>query len=507
MNSTGASLLPREILAIVKEAKQRETYWLVGGAVRDYVLQRPVVDFDFVVQGDALGLARRVANQAGGDFYTLDDQRRAGRVLLSLGDKNLCLDFAQILGSSLEEDLTARDFSVNALALDLDHPDSLIDPTGGLQDLKDAKLRMPAPDAIYQDPIRALRAIRLAVDLEFKIEPETYSQVKQASDWLIRISLERVRDELFRLFGLRRPALGLRLLDHAGLLGAVLPSIAALRGQSQSPPHQFDVLDHTLAVIQRLSDLVATLAPQHDAEASGDMALAEVALRLGRFRQPIHHDLSQVVSGDRTVKQLMYLAALFHDSGKPVATSIKPDEAQFIEDESEPKVRFIGHELASAELMIEAATTLKLSKAEIDWLYRVVLNHMRPLQLAATVPIPRRAIYRYYRQLKQAGVEVVLLSLADRLGTSASPPDEDTWKAHVDVARSLLEPYFEEYDTAIKPAPLIDGDQVMADLGLEPGPQIGKILEAVFEAQAVGEVTTKEEALAYAKRFHREFLD
>ena len=90
-------------------------------------------------------MARSVANQAGGDFYTLDDQRGAGRVLLALGASHFCLDFTQITGSTLEEDLLARDFTVNALALDLDHPDLLIDPSGGLQDLKDGVLRLNLP--------------------------------------------------------------------------------------------------------------------------------------------------------------------------------------------------------------------------------------------------------------------------------------------------------------------------------------------------------------------------
>ena len=505
MTSSGAALIPPEIQAILGSSRKDETYWLVGGAVRDYLLQRRVVDFDFVVKGDALGLARRVANLAGGDFYTLDDDRRAGRVLMSQTDTHYCLDFAQITGKTLEEDLHARDFTINAMALDLDHPDTLIDPSGGLQDLRDGLLRLPATDAISADPIRALRALRLAVDLNFKIEPGAYDQVKQAGDWLDQISPERLRDELFRLLGLNRPALGLRLLDHAGLLDAVLPSVASLRSLQQPPPHQIDMLDHTLAVVQRLSELLATLAPRHDAESSGDMALAEVALRLGRFRPHLSRYMLQEVSSDRTVRQLLYLAALFHDSGKPSAAFQTPPESEKTEDDHGAGVRFIGYEAASAELVVQAAEALKLSKAESEWLHRVVLNHMRPFQLAGAGPT-KRAIYRYHRQLEPTGVAVALLSLADRLGTSASPPDEDEWKAQVDVVRVLLEPYFEEFDTAIKPEPLIDGDEVMAELELEPGPQIGEILGAVLEAQAIGEVATQEEALAYARRLYRESL-
>ncbi|MGD8821514.1 MAG: HD domain-containing protein [Anaerolineales bacterium] len=495
-----ASLLPTDIQTHVQTAGASCAFWLVGGAVRDRILQRPVVDFDFVVEGDAIAMARRVADLAGGDFYRLDEARGAGRVLLPIRDQTVCLDFTRIAGEGLEQDLLARDFSINAMALSLEAPDDLIDPAGGLQDLKDGRLRIPSPTAIQSDPIRALRAIRLAVDLGFKIEPDTYSQIKQAGDWLERVSPERQRDELFRILKLDRPALALRLLDQAQLLDALLPEIGALRGQSQAPPHQFDVLEHTLAVMQRLTSVLATLAPVHDGDSAAGMALAEVSFKLGRFRQPLSQYLQQELSTGRTVRQLLYLAAIFHDSGKPEAESLEPDEQRSDGRSHGDKIQFIGHETISANKIVQAAEKFRLSKVETGWLARVVKHHMRPLHLASLDSITKRAVYRYFRQLEGEGVAVAILSLADRLGMTASPPDEDQWKAQVDVVRALLEPYFEAFETSIRPDPLINGNQLMDAFDLPPGPEVGRILEAVLEAQALGEVTTEEDALDYARR-------
>jgi hypothetical protein len=160
----------------------------------------------------------------------------------------------------------------------------------------------------------------------------------------------------------------------------------------------------------------------------------------------------------------------------------------------------IGPETESARRVIQTAERFRLSKSEIDWLGRVVKNHMRPLRMAAFDQVTKRAVYRYFRQLESEGVAVAILSLADHLGASASPPEEDPWKAHVDVVRALLEPYFEAFESLIRPEPLLDGHQLMHALNLEPGPEVGRILEAVLEAQVVGEVATQEEALNLARQ-------
>jgi len=203
---------------------------LVGGAVRDWLLQRPVMDLDFVVPEDALKWARKVANDLDADFFPLDPQRGIGRVLVHTPQGLNIIDFADYRAPTLEEDLRQRDFTINAMALDPLRPDQLIDPLHGLQDLLDRRLRLCSPQALEEDPVRVLRAVRLALDLELHIEPDTRRRMREAVAYLNRVSPERVREELFKIFELKRCPSALRVLLQLGALEQILPEAAAMKG-------------------------------------------------------------------------------------------------------------------------------------------------------------------------------------------------------------------------------------------------------------------------------------
>ncbi|MDX1600324.1 MAG: hypothetical protein R3191_02290, partial [Anaerolineales bacterium] len=165
-------LLPEVVREAVASQAGARSVWLVGGAIRDQFLERTTEDFDFAVERDAIGLARSVADELGAYYFTLDAERDAGRVVPD-GDGNgwRRLDFAGLRADSIEGDLRARDFTVNAMALRIaDSEPELIDPTGGVRDVKDRRLRLCASDALERDPVRALRAVRLAADLEFQLD-------------------------------------------------------------------------------------------------------------------------------------------------------------------------------------------------------------------------------------------------------------------------------------------------------------------------------------------------
>jgi tRNA nucleotidyltransferase/poly(A) polymerase len=464
--------------------------WLVGGAVRDHLLGRPSHDLDFAVEGEARQLARRVANRLNADYFDLDPARDAGRVLhRTQDDARWVLDFSRLRAAHLEEDLAGRDFTVNALAIDLRRPDQWIDPTGGAADLHARRLRACSARAIDDDPVRALRAVRLSLSLALRIEHSTIAQLRAARGTLGRISPERLRDEAMRTLDLPRPAAAVRLIDQLGLLNDIFPELEALRGLEQPPQHAYDALVHTLAVCDHLADLLAVLGPRPDEELSADLTLGLASVRLGRYRSSLHDVLSQEMAGGRSLQSLWVLAALYHDVGKGVTGSRDPAG----------KIRFLGHEAQSGEMAAAWAERLRLSRVEIDRLRRVVANHMRPGQLEKSRPITPRAIYRYYRQLGEAGVDVVLLSLADFLGKHAPPPPQQAWAGRLGTARTLLEAYFERALQLVAPPALIDGVVLMETLGLTPGAQVGDLLEAVREAQVEGQVTTPEQAIDFAR--------
>jgi len=483
------SLLPDLAVELIARLTGLPALWLVGGAVRDAILGRPVVDLDFAVDGDARRVARLAADCLGGAYYELDDERDTGRVLLPSAGGPRTLDFARLRGGGLEADLRGRDFTINAMAVALDAPERVLDPTGGLQDLRDGVLRAAGPTAIEDDPLRALRAVRLAASLELRIEPATLGHVRSARDQLSAVSSERTRDEWMRMLQAPRPGRLLRLLDHLGLLTTVLPELEPLRGMEQPAPHAFRGLDHTLSVVDRLGDLLWALEPLPTEDKVSDLTLGEACLRLGRFRAAIDGYLRDEVSSGHSRRQLLFMAAALHDVGKPSAGGLSEDA----------RLRFLGHEEQGAGLAAVCARRLRLSADETDFVARVVLHHMRPETLQAAAAVTPRAAYRFFRDSGTAAIGIVLLSLADLLGKYASPPPQAEWAGRVGVARSLLEAAFEQEDRIVNPPRLLDGDDVMHALGLPPGPAIGELLERLREAQAGSAVTTKEEALAFLR--------
>ncbi len=485
------SWFPQSVAELLPRLPRKVPIWLVGGAIRDALLGQEAYDLDFAVDGEATRVARQVANELQGAYYTLDAARDAGRVIATNANgQRLTLDFARLRGADIEADLLARDFTVDALAVSLDDPEHLLDPTGGLQDLKDRWLRACTPRAIEEDPVRALRAVRLAAELNLRIDRETLKQVALAKSWLAAVSPERIRDEFLRMFQATRPGRGLKVLDHLGLLEIVCPELTALKGLEQPAPHALDAWDHTLAVVDRLSELLLVLGPVHDEEAAADQVLAHAVLRLGRYRAELRKHLEASLTVGRDARELLYFAALYHDVGKPASRS-QGDEGG---------LHFYGHEHQGAELAAARAQALRLSRVEADRIRLIIRNHLRPGLLEASPPVTPRAVYRFFRQTGEAGVDVVLLSLADLLGTFAPGPPEDAWLRRLEVGRVLLEAILEGPRERLDPPPLVRGHELLEALRLEPGPEVGRLLEAIREAQAAGEIRTKAEALALAER-------
>ncbi len=484
--------LPESLAASLAGLQRGQAVWLVGGAVRDAFLERASVDLDLVVDREAIALARRLADAWDADFYALDAERDIGRVLLSRADLGIrTLDFSGLRQSDIVSDLRARDFTINAMAVPLAAPGQLLDPCGGLQDLRDGRLRACSAGAIAADPVRALRAVRLAAELSLRIEPETHSQVAKAAPALSAVSAERIRDELFLIFGQPRPARALRVLDHTGLLAVIFPDLQPLRGLQQPPPHTRDAWDHTLAVVDALSDVLSVLAPEHDEEKAADLTLGQISVRLGRFRAALNRHLGTPLSAGRSARQLLFLSALYHDAGKP----------QTVSRNSDGRIHFYRHERAGASMAEARGRALRLSGAEVERLRQTVAQHMRPMWLEGQGSA--RAAYRFFHQAGEAGVDVVVLSLADLLGVQVPPPAQDRWHARLEVARHLLEAYFERNDQAVNPPPLVRGDELVETLGIAPGPEIGRLLRGIGEAQAAGTLHTRAEALDLARDLHQ----
>lgn len=488
------------LLASIQEAlpADQEIY-LVGGAVRDAIMARASHDLDFAMPADGIKLARRVANKLGGAFYPLDGERDTGRVVLVHEDETrTIMDFATYRGVDIEADLRDRDFTINAIAYNL-QTEEILDPLKGVNDVRAKLIRACSAKSLTNDPIRVLRAIRLAAGLGFQIDADTRQKMKQAAEQLRSASPERLRDELFRILEGPRPGTALRALEMLGVLPHILPELPALKGVEQPTPHVHNVWVHTLAVMNHLEEILAALAPGYDPESTGDLFTGLLVLRLGRYREQFATHFANALNTDRSVRALLIFAALYHDAAKP-ACKITGEDG---------RIRFWGHDEQGTEMAAARGNALHLSNDELQRLRLIIRHHMRvhfhSNRLESEQKTPsRKAIYRFFRDAGEAGVGLVLLALADTRATYSHTLTQETWAAVLDICRIFLENYWEKPAETVSPPRLLNGNELMTEFAIKPGPRVGKVLEIIREAQATGKVDTREEALAFARNWIKE---
>ena len=484
----GQTLVLPDLLAALRPLLAQETQpvYLVGGAVRDGLLGRASHDLDFVVPQGAIKLAFQVANGLGVPAYVLDKERDAGRVILS--DNETYLDFTRFRGATLEEDLRDRDFTINAIAMPATAVTdaSLIDPTNGRADLQSGVIRLAHENALRDDPVRALRALRLALDLDFELAAETETAVQQTAPYLKHCSIERIRDEFLKMMELPQPDKAVRALFDNSILPQVLPAIAALEDVTQSSPHEEDVLQHTISTLHWLAALERALAPDGQPTIS---VLTAVRSEFAAYLSDLQAHWRQVVDGGVDGRLLLRLGALYHDVGKKETRT----------EEEDGRVRFFNHEIVGADICLVQLQHLKLSNQAVSIVQKIVRHHMRPFLLSRSqTRLSRRAVYRYFHANGVTGIDVGLLSLADHLAVYQGVGNEAAWQRLLQVVSQLFAHYFTRYEETVAPPLLVNGRDLMQAFHLKQGPEIGRLLRLIQEAQATGEVRTREQALQFA---------
>jgi poly(A) polymerase len=482
--------------------------YLTGGFVRDALLKRATADIDIALADDALAVAPALATALGGRYVPLDEVNRVGRVVTgSQGAPSATgrwqIDLSTIRGD-IENDLRQRDFTVGAIAADIaavagqaqaigeqdsrTHPPErlheidlpLIDPSGGGQDLGQRVIRAVTETAFTADAIRLLRAVRLAAELGFTIEAETESLIRRYCRHITGAAAERVREEVLRLFAAPGSGGFVRYLDTLGLLTAIIPELAPLKGVKQPPEHFWDVLDHSLETVATTGFLLR----QGTLEYATDQVLEVVP-----WSAALAEHFAQPVSGNSTRGSLLKLAALLHDIAKPETKTIHEDN----------RMRFLGHAQQGATTVAGILERLRFSAREIKLVAAEVQYHLRPVQMSNQGLPSRRAIYRYFRDTADAGIDTLYLSLADHLAARGPRLNPADWQEHARMVGHVLEQHSQE-ESLVVPPKLVDGHDLINVFGLSPGPRFGELLESLREAQAAGEVATREEAIAYISR-------
>ena len=452
--------------------------YLVGGFVRDMLLLRDTADIDIAVDADALETAGKAAAVLDGKCIPLDDENGVARVVLPGGKWQI--DFATLQGD-IENDLANRDFTIDAMAIGLETGldiKNIIDPFNGREDL-DRGLVRAVSDAVFKaDAARLIRAVRIAAELGFDIDIHTEQLIKQDSKLIKNVAGERVREELLRL--LEMPGAGQRLtyLDELGLLTALIPELEPGRGVDQPRVHVWDVFEHSIQTVSAV-EFVLWESPL---EYAGEEVLAVVP-----WSAELSRHFDREISHGSTGRSLLKLAALLHDIAKPQTKTMDDGRA-----------RFLGHQQEGAAIAAAVMERLRFSRREIKLVELLITYHLRPTQMSNEGIPTRRAIYRYFRDTGEAGIDLLFLCLADHLATRGHTLDLREWQAHAQMTAYVLEKRNEEANIT-EPPRLIDGNDIIKTFRLSPGPEIGELLEALREAQAAGEVTDRQGALDYVK--------
>lgn len=428
--------------------------YVVGGAVRDALMRRPIKDIDLATPTNSIELGKQIANYFNGEFYVLDRERGVGRAIIHSVYGRIEIDVARFRGAenTLLADLSDRDFTINAMVVDM-HSDltHLIDPLQGEGDVIAKVIRRCSPSSLSNDPLRALRAIRQSVALNFRIEPQTLEDIKQVSSHLERVSPERVRDELFKILGGRHVTRAMKVALRLNLLQACLPL----------PPAQ---QEGALALLQSLESFVERLSPLPVDTVVTNFSYGLPLMQFQHLRPELQAHLERTPTYPRLHQALLLLTPLLH----PMVTT----EAQL--------EWFTEH--------------LRLSGAEEQTLMRILMNWDRFIETSDRTTL---TMHRYWYSLQAEGIDVVLLTLAGYLVDHGVELNQQAWLKLVEKAQDYLTVYYRQHDSVVSPVLFMNGSEIMQAFELPPGKQIGMLLDALREAQVVSEVQTVEQAYQF----------
>lgn len=460
--------------------------YLVGGYLRDSLLSLPAQDeVDIAVPGEPQSTARDLALTLGGTYIPLGPAHGVARVVaVTDEDRRWTIDVKGYSGT-IQDDLARRDFTIDAMALPLEHWDSSMprelveDPFNGQQDLAGKRIRAVNAQVFKDDPGRLLRAVRLAARLKFMLDPETARLVRADSHRISQVSGERVRDEFLALLRLDGAKGHLEVLDRLDLLCRIIPELALTKGVDQPKEHYWDVWGHSLHAVET----------------------AELVTK-GHQNSPIYTQVpwnletdeyfSQEASDGHTRRTILKLAALFHDIAKP--------QTKKMDDTG--RTRFLGHPELGATMAATRLGQMRVSSRGIAMVSTMVEHHLRPMHMMQGVEAPTpRAVYRFFRDVGDVAVDTLYLSLADHLAAKGPELSTEQWIDHARMVAHVLEAHTEAVTRESSPdgpGRLVTGNDLMEHFGLAPGPLIGGMLEKIDEARAAGEVSSKGEALALA---------
>jgi len=442
--------------------------YLVGGTVRDLLLGLGPNDLDLVCR-DAGELASDIARRNNASLVSME--KKPGEPCYRVVDRthpDAFIDLAEMRGRDIREDLYQRDFTINAMALEIREGGAfgdLIDVLQGQEDIRMHVVRMVSDQALVSDPLRIIRAVRHAAALQFSIEEATLSEMRERAGLLTGVSAERVLAELLLILETDQSTRYFRQMDELGILAVLFPEIAPMKTCAQNGYHHKDVWEHSLLVMESVEYVLSGLA--------------------GHFG-----DISSFVAESLAAgtSSLVKLASLFHDVGKPVTKGLRPDG----------RITFHKHDKVGADIAKTVCERLKMPNRSRDLVVRMVREHLRPLVLSS-LGTKSSALVRWFEKMRDDAVPVLVLGMADVMSSLGPASGAEYRQQVIAWIQESMQSYFGFLRRRISEPLLITGDDLIA-MGMKPGIELGKIISRLRFAQDCGKVTSRDEALSAARK-------
>jgi poly(A) polymerase len=433
--------------------------YIVGGSIRDLMYNRTPVDYDVVVQGDPASFAKRLASETSGRFVELG---KHGQTMRRIVTKDLLFDIMPLNGATIEEDLLQRDFTINAMAVAVSSG-SLIDRLGGRRDLASKTIRMVSADVFCKDPVRLIRAYRLAAAFDLSIDADTHRVLARETHLITRSAGERVREEFFKILQCAGSHAYLADMAHSGLLFNVFPELLALKNYRPPGTHPHNLFEQTIASYHSLEKLLD--AGAHPKKRSGNRLFQDI---------------------DDARATLLKWAILFHDIGIPTTQTLTEEET----------IHSYGHALKSAAMARKICQRLRFSRRQTDPIGLIIANHLQPFLLfqAQQKKISfQKAFTRFFMKCRDLTPDVLLHALAEFMGKKE--PQDPELKEFTDFIRTLIQNYYSVLQPrASLPLPLT-GNDLINEFGLRPSAEFKRILERIEEERLTKRALTRRQAL------------
>lgn len=437
--------------------------YLVGGSVRDAILGKNFVDRDIAIT-DAEAFARKLAEKLNATFIVLDSEYKIFRLVLE--DKINYLDISEIQGENIEEDLSRRDFTMNAIAYNLETGE-IIDPFNGQEDIKNKIINHIKDINFEEDPLRILRAFRFASSTGFELSNETKLNINKYKHLLFTPAKERINYELMKLFGGENCAKTLLLMDEFGILKEIFPQVEEMKKVPPNTHHHLDLFHHVVETVRNIEQLYFNASKIEQKHLN--------TTDFGGFPR-INH---------------IKLAGFLHDIGKYSTWTI----------EESGRHRFIKHDDVGAKMCVSFLKELKFSKKQIDYISTMIKTHIYPSNVIASPDLNEKIMMRYIRKMETNVIDNIILAKADRLSAQGEAITKEIVKDNIDGLNKLLNFYLEKKET-LKPLPkLLDGLEIMQIKNIKQSPKLGEIINALKEAQLNSDILTKEDAINFVKNY------